>query len=195
MKKYYNLNEGYLSKLDDNNQTLISAVDVDNIDKYSKIEKDDKQSFEDFKTQYKGVIDMKCTQDYGNCEDKDLWEDCAKELFLTSKNYLLQGDEYKASDLEKKTENKQLTESNDILTIRQIWRLPITKSIFLQPQAGSLRSVRTTCTDRMQSMILRICFRAPRFTIPCRKESGQQHSMMEKITLFRFTKRHMKDTI
>ena len=57
---------------------------------------------------------MKCTQDYGNCEDKDLWEDCAKELFLTSKNYLLQGDEYKASDLEKKTENKQLTESNDI---------------------------------------------------------------------------------
>lgn len=114
MKKYYNLNEGYLSKLDDNNETLISAVDVDNIDKYSKIEKDDKQSFEDFKTQYKGVIDMKCIQDYGNCEDKDLWEDCAKELFLTSKNYLLQGDEYKASDLEKKTENKQLTESNDI---------------------------------------------------------------------------------
>lgn len=114
MKKYYNLNEGYLSKLDDNNETLISAVDADNIDKYSKIEKDDKQSFEDFKTQYKGVIDMKCTQDYGNCEDKDLWEDCAKELFLTSKNYLLQGDEYKAPDLEKKTENKQLTESNDI---------------------------------------------------------------------------------
>lgn len=114
MKKYYNLNEGYLSKLDDNNETLISAVDVDNIDKYSKIEKDDKQSFEDFKAQYKGVIDMKCTQDYGNCEDKDLWEDCAKELFLTSKNYLLQGDEYKAPSLEKKTENKQLTESNDI---------------------------------------------------------------------------------
>lgn len=114
MKKYYNLNEGYLSKLDDNNETLISAVDVDNIDKYSKIEKDDKQSFEDFKTQYKGVIDMKCIQDYGNCEDKDLWEDCAKELFLTSKNYLLQGDEYKAPGLEKKTENKQLTESNDI---------------------------------------------------------------------------------
>lgn len=114
MKKYYNLNEGYLSKLDDNNETLISAVDVDNIDKYSKIEKDDKQSFEDFKAQYKGVIDMKCTQDYGNCEDKDLWEDCAKELFLTSKNYLLQGDEYKAPGLKKKTENKQLTESNDI---------------------------------------------------------------------------------
>lgn len=108
MKKYYNLNEGYLSKLDDNNETLISAVDVDNIDKYSKIEKDDKQSFEDFKTQYKGVIDMKCTQDYGNCEDKDLWEDCAKELFLTSKNYLLQGDEYKAPDLEKKTEDKSI---------------------------------------------------------------------------------------
>jgi hypothetical protein len=108
MKKYYNLNEGYLSKLDDNNETLISAVDVDNIDKYSKIEKDDKQSFEDFKTQYKGVIDMKCMQDYGNCEDKDLWEDCAKELFLTSKNYLLQGDEYKAPELEKKTEDKSI---------------------------------------------------------------------------------------
>ena len=115
MKKYYNLNEGYLSKLDDNNETLISAVDVDNIDKYSKIEKDDKQSFEDFKTQYKGVIDMKCTQDYGNCEDKDLWEDCAKELFLTSKNYLLQGDEYKAPDLEKKTEDKSIkTEAEKI---------------------------------------------------------------------------------
>lgn len=102
MKKYYNLNEGYLSKLDDNNETLISAVDVDNIDKYSKIEKDDKQSFEDFKNLYKGVIDMKCNQEYGTIEDKDLWEDCAKELFLKSKEYL--------PTLSKKEESNKLQE-------------------------------------------------------------------------------------
>lgn len=123
MEKYYNLKEGYLSKLNNNNETLISAVTTDIDENHKTIQKEDKQSFEDFKTQYKGVIDIKCNQEYGNLEDKELWEDCAKELFLTSKNYLLQGDEYKVLSLEKKTENKSIkietenniqTESTDI---------------------------------------------------------------------------------
>ena len=114
MSNTFNLKESYLSNLGDNNNTTINAVD-NNLDVKNKtIPKESKQDFEDFKTQYKGVIDMKCSQDYGNSEDKDLWEDCAKELFLKSKNYILLGDEYEPKSLEKKTENKQLTESNDI---------------------------------------------------------------------------------
>lgn len=115
MEKYYNLKEGYLSKLNDNNETLISAVTTNIDENHKTIQKEDKQSFEDFKNQYKGIIDIKCNQEYGKVEDKELWEDCAKELFLTSKNYLLQGDEYKAPSLEKKTENKNIkieTEDN-----------------------------------------------------------------------------------
>ena len=114
MSNTFNLKESYLSNLGDNNNTTINAVD-NNLDVKNKtIPKESKQDFEDFKTQYKGVIDMKCSQDYGNSEDKDLWEDCAKELFLKSKNYILLGDEYEPKSLEKKTESKQLTESNDI---------------------------------------------------------------------------------
>lgn len=114
MSNTFNLKESYLLNLGDNNNTTINAVDKNLDEKNKTIPKESKQDFEDFKTQYKGVIDMKCSQDYGNSEDKDLWEDCAKELFLKSKNYILLGDEYEPKPLEKKTENKQLTESNDI---------------------------------------------------------------------------------
>lgn len=112
MEKYYNLKEGYLSKLNDNNETLISAVTTNIDENHKTIQKEDKQNFEDFKNQYKGIIDIKCNQEYGKVEDKELWEDCAKELFLTSKNYLLQGDEYKAAKLETKIESKKLKENN-----------------------------------------------------------------------------------
>lgn len=114
MSNTFNLKESYLSNLGDNNNTTINAVDKDLDEKNKTIPKESKQDFEDFKTQYKGVIDMKCSQDYGNSDDKDLWEDCAKELFLKSKNYILLGDEYEPKPLEKKTESKNLKESNDI---------------------------------------------------------------------------------
>ena len=88
----------------------LTAVEINNTQTNGKIEKDDKQSFEDFKNMYKGVIDLKCNQEYGSNEDKDLWEDMAKQLYLNSKEYILQGDEHKPKQLEKKEESNKLQE-------------------------------------------------------------------------------------
>ena len=111
--------EGKLNQIPNTEQVVIK-VDKEVPKKLNKIEKDDKQSFEDFKNLYKGVIDMKCNQDYGTKEDKDLWEDCAKELFLKSKNYILLGDEYKAEPIQKKTENKKVESVKEYNTIPEI---------------------------------------------------------------------------
>ena len=111
--------EGKLNQIPNTEQVVIK-VDKEVPKKLNKIEKDDKQSFEDFKNLYKGVIDMKCNQDYGTIEDKDLWEDCAKELFLKSKNYILLGDEYKAEPIQKKTESKKVKSVNEYNTIPEI---------------------------------------------------------------------------
>ena len=111
--------EGKLNQIPNTEQVVIK-VDKEIPKKLNKIEKDDKQSFEDFKNLYKGVIDMKCNQDYGTIEDKDLWEDCAKELFLKSKNYILLGDEYKAEPIQKKTENKKAESVKEYNTIPEI---------------------------------------------------------------------------
>lgn len=111
--------EGKLNQIPNTEQVVIK-VDKEVPKKLNKIEKDDKQSFEDFKNLYKGVIDMKCNQDYGTIEDKDLWEDCAKELFLKSKNYILLGDEYKAEPIQKKTENKKVESVKEYNTIPEI---------------------------------------------------------------------------
>lgn len=105
--------EGKLEQIPDSEQVVVK-IDNEVPKKLDKIEKDDKKSFEDFKNLYKGVIDMKCNQDYGTIEDKDLWEDCAKELFLRSKTYLLKGDEYKPEKLEKKVESNKINESFDL---------------------------------------------------------------------------------
>ena len=90
----------------------------------AKVEKDDKQSFEDFKTLYKGVIDIKCKQDYGTADDSKLWEDTAKELFLKSKTYLPVGDEYKPkedldSKVEKVEESKKVESADDRYQVRE----------------------------------------------------------------------------
>lgn len=111
--------EGKLNQIPNTEQVVIK-VDNEVPKKLNKIEKDDKQSFEDFKNLYKGVIDMKCNQDYGTIEDKDLWEDCAKELFLKSKNYILLGDEYKAEPIQKKTESKKVESAEEYNTIPEI---------------------------------------------------------------------------
>lgn len=109
--------EGKLEQIPDSEQVVVK-IDNEVPKKLDKIEKDDKKSFEDFKNLYKGVIDMKCNQDYGTIEDKDLWEDCAKELFLKSKTYLLKGDEYKPEKLEKKVEsNSNDYKSGDVVDI------------------------------------------------------------------------------
>lgn len=111
--------EGKLEQIPDSEQVVVK-VDNEVPKKLDKIEKDDKQSFEDFKNLYKGVIDMKCNQDYGTIEDKDLWEDCAKELFLKSKTYLLKGNEYKAEPIQKKTESRKVESANEYNTIPEI---------------------------------------------------------------------------
>lgn len=49
---------------------------------------DDKTSFENFKTLYAGKIAEKCLADYGTDEDKDLLEDTAKEMYLTSQELI-----------------------------------------------------------------------------------------------------------
>lgn len=49
---------------------------------------DDKTSFENFKVLYDGRIKEKCLADYGTVEDKELLEDTAKELYLTSQELI-----------------------------------------------------------------------------------------------------------
>ena len=123
MIKFYNvkdsvkddskLQESQIKEIEVNDEEHLkplTAVEINNTQTNGKIEKDDKQSFEDFKNMYKGVIDLKCNQEYGSNEDKDLWEDMAKQLYLNSKEYILQGDEHKPEQLEKKEESKKLQE-------------------------------------------------------------------------------------
>ena len=108
------LTEGNIQNIDDENVTVAVSTDVPK--ELDKVEKDDKQSYEEFKILYKDVITMKCKQDFGDCEDQKLWEDAAKELFLQSKNYILDGEEFKSKEnlqeepkKEKKTENVIVT--------------------------------------------------------------------------------------
>lgn len=120
-KEEAKLEEGNIKTIDNEQQVedITVAVSTEVPQEIAKVEKDDKQAFEEFKEMYKGVIDIKCRQDFGDCEDEKLWEDTAKELFLQSKNYILVGDEYKAKEdlddhLEKIEESKELkTESRE----------------------------------------------------------------------------------
>ena len=91
--------EGNIKKVSDEIEDITLGVNKEIPEELDKIEKDDKQSFEDFKVLYKGIIDIKFKQDYGIIEDENLWEDTAKELYLQSKNYILVGDEYKAKEV------------------------------------------------------------------------------------------------
>lgn len=54
----------------------------------TKLEKEDKPNFEEYKTLYKGAIDEKCLATYGTTDDEKLWEDTAKEMFLKTINYV-----------------------------------------------------------------------------------------------------------
>ena len=84
------LNEGRTFKIDKQSLNDQETLEVSNITP-DNLKITDKEEYESFIDLYKGVVDMKCMQEYGTLEDKDLWEDCAKELFLKSKNYILLG--------------------------------------------------------------------------------------------------------
>lgn len=75
---------------------------------------DDKTSFENFKVLYDGRIKEKCLEDYGTIEDKELLEDTAKELYLTSQELIPDEDTKSEGDLEeektKQEENVKPTE-------------------------------------------------------------------------------------
>lgn len=94
--------EGKVVELPDEKEVLeVSTEPVD-----TKIEKDDKNTFEEFKVLYKGQIDDKCLEDYGTIEDKKLWEDTAKELFMASEDYIPDEDD-KAEKIEESKEIKE----------------------------------------------------------------------------------------
>lgn len=78
---------------------------------------DDKTSFENFKVLYDGRIKEKCLADYGTVEDKELLEDTAKELYLTSQELIPDEDTKSEGDLE---EEKTKQEENVKLTARAL---------------------------------------------------------------------------
>lgn len=101
--------EGIVYHLDKEQAEDQVIVEVGTAVEKPKVEKDDKQTFEDFKEVYKGVIDMKCQQDFGSSDDKKLWEDTAKEMFLKSKYYVPEVGEKPTGELEQKVESRGLS--------------------------------------------------------------------------------------
>ena len=115
------MNRGYSKKIEGNiksinkeqSDNITVAINTNIPSEADKIQKEDNIAFEEFQKMYAGVIDLKCKQDYGDCNDENLRYDTAKELFLQSKNYILTGDEYKPKEdlvqdnKEKKTESKE----------------------------------------------------------------------------------------
>lgn len=98
--------EGKIVELPDEKEVLeVSTEPAD-----TKIEKENKNSFEEFKVLYKGQIDDKCLEDYGTIEDKKLWEDTAKELFMASEDYI-PDENNKAEKIE---EGKKLNEDHQL---------------------------------------------------------------------------------
>lgn len=116
------LNEGKMVDVQEGQNLKVAEVSKE-LPKNAKIEKDEKQSFEDYKTMYKDVITQKCIEDYGVDTDTKLWEDTAKELYLKSKTYIPTGEEKSEEVLVKKEESKSLKENKnpeDLTTIEEI---------------------------------------------------------------------------
>ena len=117
------LKEGKMVDVQEGQDLKVAEVSKE-LPKNAKIEKDEKQSFENYKTMYKDVITQKCLEDYGVDTDTKLWEDTAKELYLKSKTYIPTGEEKPEEVLVKKEESKsqKLNESDeeDYSSIRQI---------------------------------------------------------------------------
>lgn len=83
-----------------------------------KAKVDDKEEFENYKVLYKGAIDDKCIELYGSCDDEKLWEDTAKELYLSSKNYIPEAD--KKADDELVDEKEPVKESRRVIKHNKI---------------------------------------------------------------------------
>lgn len=83
-----------------------------------KAKVDDKEEFENYKVLYKGAIDDKCIELYGSCDDEKLWEDTAKELYLSSKNYIPEAD--KKADGELVDEKEPVKESKRVIKHNKI---------------------------------------------------------------------------
>ena len=116
------LNEGKMVDVQEGQDLKVVEVSKE-LPKNVKIEKDEKRSFEDYKTMYKDVITQKCIEDYGVDTDTKLWEDTAKELYLKSKTYIPTGEDKPEEVLVKKEESKSLKESKnpeDLTTIEEI---------------------------------------------------------------------------
>jgi len=94
------------------NEKEVLEVSTEPVD--TKIEKDDKNTFEEFKVLYKGQIDDKCLEDYGTIEDEKLWEDTAKELFMASEDYIPDEDD-KAEKIEEAKEVKKESKVTDYI--------------------------------------------------------------------------------
>lgn len=76
-----------------------------NLDNEAKVQ--NTKSFEEFKQIYKNTIDDRCMQDYGSIDDKKLWEDCAKEMYLQSENYIPSDEDKPVEDLDSKQLKKE----------------------------------------------------------------------------------------
>lgn len=111
------LNEGRTFKIDKQSLNDQETLEVSNITP-DNLKITDKEEYESFIDLYKGVVDMKCMQEYGTLEDKDLWEDCAKELYLKSKEYLptlSQKATKELNDLSKKEESNHIASKSKIV--------------------------------------------------------------------------------
>lgn len=118
LQKLKSLQEGKVVDVSEDVDIQTSEVSTE-LPKNAKVEKGDKQSFEDYKTMYKDVITQKCIEDYGTEMDKQLWEDIAKELYLKSKTYIPTGEEKPEEVLDKKEEGysniRQISQAEKIL--------------------------------------------------------------------------------
>lgn len=118
LQKLKSLQEGKVVDVSEDVDIQTSEVSTE-LPKNAKVEKEDKQSFEDYKIMYKDVITQKCIEDYGTEMDKQLWEDTAKELYLKSKTYIPTGEEKPEEVLDKKEEGysniRQISQAEKIL--------------------------------------------------------------------------------
>lgn len=75
----------------------------------AKVEKEDKDDFENYKVLYKGAIDDRCLEEYGTCDDEKLWEDTAKEMFLKAVNYIPEDNKKADGELVDREEEQEPT--------------------------------------------------------------------------------------
>lgn len=93
--------EGTEVEVNVDRETTITVNKVDTeVPETEKVEKEETQSFEDFKEMYKDKITEKCIEYYGIKTDEDLWNDVAQEMYLQQKTYIPVKD--------KKEETKQI---------------------------------------------------------------------------------------